>query len=136
MDDWLDTWDGPDTVENDNKKDSDDENGHSEVQEIDICPRLWIGGVSAAKDQQWLKSHGITHILITGAMLQQFYPGEYEYKTITCLDTDKQDILSYFPDCIDFIHRGRQAGSVLVHCQYGVSRSAAFCIAYVMADLQ
>eukprot|EP00123_Amoebidium_parasiticum_P006780 comp17651_c0_seq2/m.17427 comp17651_c0_seq2/g.17427 ORF comp17651_c0_seq2/g.17427 comp17651_c0_seq2/m.17427 type:complete len:151 (-) comp17651_c0_seq2:108-560(-) len=134
MDDWLDSWDGPETADSDNKKVEFDEKSYNEAQEITICPRLWIGGLGAAQDRNWLLSHNITHVLVTGAMLTQYFPGEFEYKCIACLDTAQQDVLSYFPESIEFIHRGRQSGGVLVHCQFGVSRSAAFCMAYVMHD--
>ena len=51
---------------------------------------------------------------------------------IWCLDSTTQDVLLYFTRACDFIEESLKYGTVLVHCSEGISRSAAFLIAYLM----
>ena len=60
-------------------------------------------------------------------------PWTVSYLTLFLLDGLAQDIFSLFARVIAAIETARGSGcSVLLHCQQGVSRSAAFAIAYVM----
>lgn len=51
-------------------------------------------------------------------------------------DLPTSDILGFLPEACKFIDDARKNndGGVLVHCQKGISRSAALVIAYVMQD--
>lgn len=55
-------------------------------------------------------------------------------KFIQIADMNREDILQFFPSCIEFIENALKdpKNSVLVHCFYGVSRSATIVIAYLM----
>eukprot|EP01105_Mastigella_eilhardi_P020718 TRINITY_DN495_c0_g1_i3.p1 TRINITY_DN495_c0_g1~~TRINITY_DN495_c0_g1_i3.p1 ORF type:complete len:198 (-),score=53.66 TRINITY_DN495_c0_g1_i3:168-761(-) len=48
------------------------------------------------------------------------------------MDEATQDIKRYFQCANEFIDEGRRAGNVLIHCVWGMSRSATIAIAYVM----
>ncbi|XP_063900996.1 uncharacterized protein LOC135120593 [Zophobas morio] len=87
---------------------------------------------SASSNIKWLKKKGITHILVTGAMLPCNFPEDFRYKVIFCLDTPVQNLLVKFEDAHAFIDEGRASGGVLVHCRYGRSRSVSFVISYLM----
>lgn len=48
-------------------------------------------------------------------------------------DVTKEDLLNHFEECIEFIASAlEQQKNILVHCYFGVSRSATIVIAYVM----
>ena len=59
--------------------------------------------------------------------------GIEEYLEVEALDTVGYPILRHYRDVRLFIDRAmRNGGRVLVHCEMGVNRSAALCIAYLM----
>ena len=59
--------------------------------------------------------------------------GIEEYLEFEALDNDGYPILRHCRDTRLFIDRAmRMGGRVLIHCEMGVNRSAALCIAYLM----
>jgi Leucine-rich repeat (LRR) protein len=97
----------------------------------EILPRLYLGGVAAARDKYNLRRLGVTHIL-TVAEIDPIYPEEFSYKVVRIDDHADQDLGVFFTECIDFIEEGRDKGGVLVHCAAGISRSATIVTSYVM----
>lgn len=147
----------------------------------EVLPGLWVGGVRAAMDADYLSRAGVTHII--SCMKQQIPvpPPLSDGRTITRAemkhvridDDEKAPILVHFAGCNELIAsqlqeewvaddeseasseqeedevtqlvQGRQkrdgrwgswqttgAGTVLVHCQAGCSRSVAIVAAYLM----
>ncbi|KAL3280816.1 hypothetical protein HHI36_004047 [Cryptolaemus montrouzieri] len=100
-----------------------------------IVPNLYLGGLAAAKDVVTLNTLKITHILTIDTCPLPRQIRELKgltLKFIPLSDQPKEDILSYFDEALLFIEEGIQNGNVLVHCYFGVSRSATIVIAYVM----
>jgi protein-tyrosine phosphatase len=59
--------------------------------------------------------------------------GIKEHMLIKIEDNVISDISVHFIECIEFIERNRNEGrNILVHCRFGVSRSAAIAIAYYL----
>lgn len=79
-----------------------------------------------------MEDYEVTHILNVGYGIENAYEDEYNYKKIEILDVPETDIRKYFGDCFEFIDEARHYGNCLVHCNAGVSRSSAICIAYLM----
>ena len=46
----------------------------------------------------------------------------FEYLDVEMFDDLQQDLLSKFPQCQDFIERGREKGTVLIHWYSGSGR--------------
>uniref|UniRef100_A0A669QH84 Dual specificity phosphatase 19 n=1 Tax=Phasianus colchicus TaxID=9054 RepID=A0A669QH84_PHACC len=75
----------------------------------------------------------VTHILNVAYGVQNAFLNDFIYKTISILDLPETDIISYFPECFEFIEKAKiQDGVVLVHCNAGVSRAAAIVIGFLM----
>lgn len=62
-----------------------------------------------------------------------------QYLCIQAADSPTQNLVQFFSQSNDFIHRCRfilrengDSGSVLVHCLAGVSRSVTLLVAYLM----
>ncbi|KAH8415631.1 hypothetical protein KR222_006821 [Zaprionus bogoriensis] len=97
---------------------------------------LYLGSQDAVSVENVLK-YKLTHILSVGIELPHLgteLATQLECKHLPCLDLPETDLLQYvLPVAIDFIEQARTAqGCVLVHCNAGVSRSAAVVIGYLM----
>lgn len=100
-----------------------------------IETNLYLGGLAAAKNVEVLNKYKISHILTvdtcplprTITEMKQFVT-----KFVQLSDQPKSDMLSYFDETDLFIKEGISKGAVLVHCYFGVSRSATVIIAYLM----
>ncbi|OAJ40102.1 hypothetical protein BDEG_23875 [Batrachochytrium dendrobatidis JEL423] len=104
----------------------------------EIIPGLWLGPYSCARDNSLLHLKGITHILCVREsneemMVRMRFPEEFHYLCIQASDSPLQNLIPLFPKATSFIHTAiTNGGSVLVHCNGGISRSPAFVVAYMM----
>eukprot|EP01080_Neovahlkampfia_damariscottae_P004015 gene4015-7271_t len=94
---------------------------------------LFLGDKYHAKDKELLKELNVTHILNVTSQVDNFHPSDFEYMKIDINDT----VDSYLYDDFQEIHKfvsstKKKKGKVLVHCSYGVSRSATAVICYIM----
>uniref|UniRef100_A0A0A9WDN4 Dual specificity protein phosphatase 19 n=1 Tax=Lygus hesperus TaxID=30085 RepID=A0A0A9WDN4_LYGHE len=109
-----------------------DENPDLEVAKV--LPGLMMGSQDVAADLKVLKENSVTHVLNVGHDFTIQYPG-ISYTQVQLLDLPETDLLRSLPQCLAVIDGVReQGGTVFVHCNAGVSRSAAVTIAYVMQD--
>lgn len=107
-----------------------------EAQEI--LPGLWLGPFGAARDQEFLNRARITDALVVRApeearIIAPKYPEFIHYEILECRDNPFENIIRFFPavkQLLDLV-LGR-GGRILVHGNAGMSRSAAFVVAYVM----
>ncbi|XP_045152048.1 dual specificity protein phosphatase 19 isoform X1 [Echinops telfairi] len=98
-----------------------------------LKPWLLLGSQDAAHDLETLKKHKVTHILNVACGVENAFLSDFTYKSISILDLPETDLLSYFPECFEFIEHAKvEDGVVLVHCNAGVSRAAAVVIGFLM----
>ena len=63
-----------------------------------------------------------------------------EYKTVALEDDDDEELSGHWEDCFSFINRAKAASSkkatkvVLVHSYFGLSRTSAIVLAYLMKE--
>jgi len=108
---------------------TDEDAGERPVQ---ILPNLFIGNLRAAKNKDYLKKLGITHILVASAVEPEF-PKQFNYKCINVDDSDDADLLQHLTGCFEYIDNAvKSGGIVLIHCLVGISRSPSIAIAYLM----
>ncbi|KFO83906.1 Dual specificity protein phosphatase 19, partial [Buceros rhinoceros silvestris] len=91
------------------------------------------GSQDVAHDLETMKKYKVTHVLNVACGVQNAFPSDFIYKTVSILDVPETDIISYFPECFEFIEKAKiQDGVVLVHCNAGVSRAAAVVTGFLM----
>ena len=97
----------------------------------EIIDNLWLGNSSASEDIKDLKDKGIKKVLTLLNIEGPKYKEEdgFIHKKIVILDFEKENIIKYFGECLNFI---KGDDKVLVHCMAGASRSTTIVIAYLM----
>ena len=63
------------------------------IQIDQITPKLYLGNNKGAKSKEDLRKLGITHILVVGYYLHEYYPEDFTYKTIEIEDNEKEKLL-------------------------------------------
>lgn len=100
--------------------------------------KLFIGDVRSANDMSQLQKHKITAILTLGKdnSPTNFPFVRYGYQTIPLEDKEAANLLGRLNAISQFLDLKLQKGNVLVHCYFGVSRSCAAVIGYLMKRYQ
>lgn len=102
----------------------------------EIEPGLWLGNASAAADIGTLEKHAIRSILSIDSVPLPVHITDHpnlRVRHIQAADVPREDLIRHFEDSNRFIADSLSEGRhVLVHCYFGVSRSATIVIAYMM----
>jgi protein-tyrosine phosphatase len=100
----------------------------------EVVPGLWIGHVGCATDASMLQMRNITRIVDVSA--RNYTPANgVKLLRLPIPDVSDFDIRQIFNQTNAFIHQSLdiEKQNVLVHCAWGISRSASVVIAYLMA---
>lgn len=98
-----------------------------------VEPGLWIGDIGDAKDSSLLSRLGVTHVI--SAAPEHDLAFSYHVKVLRFVLSDKnwERARPVFGETVHYIQEAyRFDGTVFVHCQEGISRSATLVLAYLM----
>ncbi|CAG7828113.1 unnamed protein product [Allacma fusca] len=103
-----------------------------------VDDKLYLGNLAAACDIPLLEKYQISHILTIDSCP---LPAKITHlpfvktKFIQLCDIPREDILHHFEDTYEFLRKAvedKDGRYALVHCYFGVSRSATIVLAYMM----
>ena len=98
-----------------------------------ITDGLYLSNICIAYSLKDLKQYKVTHIINTVYGLDPAFPNDFKYLNLGLRDIPKENIQKVLDECNEFIDDAIQnGGRVLVHCVFGVSRSASIVINYLM----
>ena len=99
-----------------------------------ITKSLYLSNAAAAKDRFMLSTNHITTVISVSVEAADTFFEDIQYLKVPLADAPNSRLYDFF-DCIaNHIHSVEMMqGRTLLHCAAaGVSRSAAFCLAYLM----
>jgi len=98
----------------------------------EVVPGVLLGSLYDLMDAEWIVREGITHA-VSGTLADDPCDGKVKRLIAIVDDEDPGDIWKWFERVCAFIDEALQAGGrVLVHCEWGVSRSPTLVAAYLM----
>lgn len=99
-----------------------------------IVTNLYIGSQDCCVPEVIVR-HEIVSVLSVGIRAPVQHPS-VAYEHVECLDLPETDLQCVLTRCLPVINEARSAGTnILVHCNAGVSRSAAVVIGYLIREL-
>jgi len=100
----------------------------------EVVPHLYISSEIGARNREAILEKEIAAVFNVATEIPNHNADlDIEYKHLDLVDVEKTDLLPFFEEGIQFIDKFVSSErNILVHCQAGVSRSASFCLAYMM----
>merc|ERR1711971_809872 len=113
----------------------------------EIIPNVFLGDGQQAISEQIVSNLGITHIANISKRIKSAFADRIEYIEVHIDDLEDEDIGKHLDDVVAFIDGAlcaedseekanddehSKGARVLVHCEYGISRSSSMVIAYLM----
>lgn len=98
-----------------------------------IIEGIYLGDINSVYDIKQLKDIGITHIISVISGFVPPYPNDFNYLVLNALDNVNTSLIEHFDETNSFIDDAFiDNKKVLIHCQYGRSRSATIVSAYII----
>ena len=103
----------------------------------EIIPRIWLGSYNSARDEEWLRSHGI-QVVFNCTKDLAFKPcdtveSRYRVPVHDNLEPEEIKALASYsaPTAFEIVRHYKEGKTILVHCAAGMQRSAA-CTAFFL----
>lgn len=95
--------------------------------------KVFLGAIKHSMSDEFISSNSISIIINCAQEIKNSFPNTVKYFNIPVEDNSQQHISQYFDACHHFLVQNFELkGNILIHCVYGVSRSATVAIALIM----
>ncbi|MES1916993.1 MAG: hypothetical protein MHM6MM_008761 [Cercozoa sp. M6MM] len=115
------------------------EGAYERVSTAKDLGRLFLGPYGAANDRTFLQANDVRHMVSISSHLEHVKPRRFDdvhYLALSLPDHCNADTSALLHDAFVFVRYFLQRGrNVLVHCQFGVSRSATVVV-HLLMELQ
>ncbi|EPQ57630.1 phosphotyrosine protein phosphatases II [Gloeophyllum trabeum ATCC 11539] len=104
-------------------------------QENEIIPRLYLCDLYTATCPKVHDRLGITHVLSAVRRPWFSFPPPVQHLNVPIEDTGSANLLAYLDAAVAWLHRSlcsSTSARVMVHCVWGMSRSASIVVAYLI----
>jgi len=105
------------------------------INEIAPDTNVYISDFASACNKEQLLYAGITHVITVIRGVDEQFGGNFKYLLIDIGDTPIDSIAKHFKKANAFIDNALKEdknNKVLIHCMYGISRSATISCAYLI----
>ena len=112
------------------------------VDASEVLPYLIVGNLASAKNEEFLVRKNVRYVLNLTSELNETQAEDIEYKSICMEDDEDEDLSVHLEACFDFINQAKLSSTkkdsrvVLVHSYFGLSRTSAVVLAYLMREKQ
>lgn len=104
-------------------------------QASEIIPGIYLADMYTATDPLTLKRLGITHVVSAAAQTWHRYPAHIRHLCLPIQDVPTANLFGYLTSVVAWMKSAVVSdpnAKVMVHCVWGMSRSASVVIAYLM----
>jgi hypothetical protein len=100
-----------------------------------VLEHLYLSGYPFAANKLLLETYGISHIVNMAYEYSNTFPNSFQYLHVPAKDVTSERLGPYFHEIAAFVATAKnEGGKVLVHCQQGISRSAAAVLACMIIN--
>ena len=110
------------------------------VDASDVLPYLIVGNLASAKNEEFLSRKNVRYVLNLTSEPNETRSEDIEYESICMEDDEEEDLAVHLRACFDFINQAKLSSTkkhtrvVLVHSFFGLSRTSAVVLAYLMEE--
>ena len=112
------------------------------VDASEVLPYVIVGNLASSKNDEFLSRKNVRYVLNLTSELSESRVEDVEYKNIPMEDDEDEVLAVHLEQCFEFIDKAKLNSTkgklhvVLVHSYFGLSRTSAIILAYLMKEKQ
>lgn len=110
------------------------------VDASEVLPYMIVGNLASSKNDEFLSRKNVRYVLNLTSELSESKVEDVEYKNVPMEDDEDEVLAAHLEQCFEFINKAKLSSTkgqlhvVLVHSYFGLSRTSAITLAYLMKE--